>query len=270
MADFYTVHQIDEDTWHIEDAFGDYMYLVGGSARAALIDTGMGFPGLDAVVRKLTDKPVIVLNTHGHLDHVGANGQFDKVFIMSDDEALMREHMSECYRSERIPAFIHEIGAAVDEETTEALIGLREDFSVSYLEDGQCIDLGGRKLRTVSAAGHTRGSAVFIDEVRGQLFSGDMLCTMGIMLNFDCSTTVSTFISSMEKLKAAASGCVTAVYGGHHVWPITTAYCDKYIACGKQLLEDARGSVAEQGTFGRFYRYHYEDISLTYVEKTLK
>lgn len=42
---FYTVHAIDAHTWHIEDFFHDYMYLVEGSARAALIDTGMGFAG---------------------------------------------------------------------------------------------------------------------------------------------------------------------------------------------------------------------------------
>lgn len=45
ISDFYTVHPIDAHTWHIEDAFHDYMYLVEGEKCAALIDTGMGFPG---------------------------------------------------------------------------------------------------------------------------------------------------------------------------------------------------------------------------------
>lgn len=120
MSDFYTVHPIDAHTWHIEDAFHDYMYLVEGEKCAALIDTGMGFRGLDETVRGLTDKPVIVLNTHGHLDHVGANGQFDKVYIMSEDEALMHEHMSEGYRAVDIPAFIQEIGAQLPKAAEES------------------------------------------------------------------------------------------------------------------------------------------------------
>lgn len=113
---FYTVHAIDAHTWHIEDFFHDYMYLVEGSARAALIDTGMGFAGLFETVRALTDKPVIVLNTHGHLDHTGANGQFDTAYIMRGDEALMCEHMSEDYRAVSIPSFIAETGAAIDKK----------------------------------------------------------------------------------------------------------------------------------------------------------
>lgn len=266
---FYTIRAIDAHTWHIEDIFHDYMYLVEGSEQAALIDTGMGFRGLDEAVRSLTDKPVIVLNTHGHLDHTGANGQFDTVHIMRADEALMYEHMSENYRGVSIPAFIAETGAVVDEKTTDELIRLPKDFNVSYIEDGQVIDLGGRALKVIAVPGHTQGSAVFMDEKNGQLFSGDMLCTMGIMLNFDCSTDIGTFVASMMKLKKNADG-VTAVYGGHHVWPIQLDYCDKYIECAGCLLKDNSGSVTEHGTFGEFYRYHFEDISLTYVERTLK
>ena len=262
---FYTVHAIDAHTWHIEDFFHDYMYLVEGSARAALIDTGMGFAGLFETVRALTDKPVIVLNTHGHLDHTGANGQFDTAYIMRGDEALMCEHMSEDYRAVSIPSFIAETGAAVDKKTADALIRLPKDFNVSYIEDGQVIDLGERCLRVIAVPGHTQGSAVFIDEKRGQLFLGDMLCTMGIMLNFDCSSNIHTFVESMVKLKKSAAG-VTAVYGGHHVWPIQLDYCDKYIECAGRLLKDRSGSVKEHGTFGEFYRYHFEDISLTYTD----
>lgn len=270
MSDFYTVHPIDAHTWHIEDAFHDYMYLVEGEKCAALIDTGMGFRGLDETVRGLTDKPVIVLNTHGHLDHVGANGQFDKVYIMPEDEALMHEHMSEGYRAVDIPAFIREIGAQLPKAAEESLIHLPKDFTTVFMEDGQHIDLGGRRLCVISVPGHTKGSVVFMDRENHQLFSGDMLCTMGIMLNFDCSENVSTFIKSMEKLKAQVEGSRTAIYGGHHVWPIQSDYCDKYIECAKRLLKDSTGSVTEQGTFGEFYRYHFEDISLTYVERTLQ
>ena len=60
---FYKWKQLWEGVFYIKDLFSDYMYLVAGEEKAALIDTGMGFPGLRQLVERLTDKPVMVLNT---------------------------------------------------------------------------------------------------------------------------------------------------------------------------------------------------------------
>lgn len=84
--------------FHIQDLFSDYMYLVAGEEKAALIDTGMGFPGLRQLVERLTDKPVIVLNTHGHLDHIGGNDEFDYIYLHPDDLTVYVEHGMEFYR----------------------------------------------------------------------------------------------------------------------------------------------------------------------------
>lgn len=266
----YKTYPIDTHTWRIEDIFGDYMYLVEGTNQSALIDTGMGLSGLADVVRTLTNKPVIVLCTHGHVDHVGANGEFEKIYIHPEDEALLRQHGDSAYRQECLPAFMKEIGVQLPNQMIEDLIHVSQPEKLSYLFDGQRIDLGERTLEVIGIPGHTRGSVCFLDQANRQLFSGDMLCTMGIMLNFDCSTTVSQFLATMEKLKARVSGCVDEVYGGHHVAPITTDYIDKYIECGRSLLVSSEGAVAEQGVFGQFWRYFYDDISLTYTKATLK
>ena len=266
----YKTYPIDAHTWRIEDIFGDYMYLVEGNDQAALIDTGMGLSGLAGVVRALTDKPVIVLCTHGHVDHVGANGEFENIFIHPADEALLRQHGGSAYRQECLPAFMKEIGAQLPSQMIEDLIHVSQPKTLSYLADGQKIDLGERTLEVIGIPGHTRGSVCFQDPSNRQLFSGDMLCTMGIMLNFDCSTTVSEFLTTMEKLKNRVSGRVDHVYGGHHKAPITTDYIDKYIECGRRLLKNSDGAVQEQGVFGQFWRYFYDDISLTYTEATLR
>jgi glyoxylase-like metal-dependent hydrolase (beta-lactamase superfamily II) len=47
--------------------------LVIGPEKAALIDTGCGIGNLRQAVEEVTDKPVIVINTHTHLDHLGGN-----------------------------------------------------------------------------------------------------------------------------------------------------------------------------------------------------
>jgi len=62
--------------------------LLIGPKKAALIDSGCGIGDLRKVVAEITDKPVIVINTHTHLDHLGSNRQFDELAML--DHPLSR------------------------------------------------------------------------------------------------------------------------------------------------------------------------------------
>ena len=68
MLEFRT-EKLTERVTRIYAFATELMYLVEGDDRAALLDTGSGLGSLRACVEKLTDKPVIVLVTHGHTDH---------------------------------------------------------------------------------------------------------------------------------------------------------------------------------------------------------
>ena len=57
------------------------IWLVEGREKALLVDTGLGVGDLRGEVEALTDKPVIVANTHGHGDHSGGNYAFDRVYM---------------------------------------------------------------------------------------------------------------------------------------------------------------------------------------------
>src|SRR5258708_1955530 len=48
-------------------------YLIVGNKQAMLFDTGMGISDIRKVTTKLTSRPVVVLNSHTHDDHVGGN-----------------------------------------------------------------------------------------------------------------------------------------------------------------------------------------------------
>ncbi len=51
-------------------------YLIVGNKQALLFDTGMGIGDIRKITTKLTSRPVVVLNSHTHNDHVGGNWQF--------------------------------------------------------------------------------------------------------------------------------------------------------------------------------------------------
>src|SRR5260370_2237948 len=60
-------------------------YLIVGNKQALLFDTGMGISDIRKVTTKLTSRPVVVLNSHTHDDHVGDNCQFPFVYVMDTD-----------------------------------------------------------------------------------------------------------------------------------------------------------------------------------------
>src|SRR6266851_26973 len=63
-------------------------YLIIGTKQAVLFDTGMGIGDIHNLVSRMTSRPIVVLNSHTHNDHVGGNWQFEFVFGM--DTAFTR------------------------------------------------------------------------------------------------------------------------------------------------------------------------------------
>ena len=79
---YYSGWMLSKNTWIINFMEGSQnIYLLEGDQAAMLIDTGYGQGNLRAYVEKLTDKPVIVVNTHFHLDHYGGNAEWEKVYV---------------------------------------------------------------------------------------------------------------------------------------------------------------------------------------------
>jgi hypothetical protein len=60
-------------------------YLIVGHKQAVLFDTGMGIANIHRVTTQLTSRPVVVVNSHTHDDHVGGNWQFAFVYGMDTE-----------------------------------------------------------------------------------------------------------------------------------------------------------------------------------------
>jgi glyoxylase-like metal-dependent hydrolase (beta-lactamase superfamily II) len=63
-------------------------YLIIGTEKAILFDTGMGIKDISSVVKQLTDLEVIVVNSHTHADHVGDNHRFEKIHVFNDQRSV--------------------------------------------------------------------------------------------------------------------------------------------------------------------------------------
>lgn len=89
------VKQMRTNLFLMDEAHEATGYILIGKERVAVIDTMMGYNNLQNAVRELTDKPIIVINTHGHPDHINGNVYFDKVFISKTDVELAQMFLSE-------------------------------------------------------------------------------------------------------------------------------------------------------------------------------
>ena len=95
---FYQVEPLFPGLTRIWDVARTAMYLVEGADRAVLIDTGVGLKGLKELVDGLTDKPLTILLTHGHVDHAMGAAEFEEVYMNHADDYIYVQHADMGFR----------------------------------------------------------------------------------------------------------------------------------------------------------------------------
>ena len=147
-------------------------YVVLGSERALLFDTGMGIAPIAPVVAELTDLPVTVLNSHTHLDHIGGNWEYSSIVAMDTDYTRARTTglSNEQVRQELAPvALCGSLPAGVTQDNY-----VTRPWSITEVAtDGHTIDLGGRVLEILKIPGHTPDAIALLDAEAGYLWTGD-------------------------------------------------------------------------------------------------
>jgi len=182
------ITQINENTWNISDYFLDNYYVAVGDEYAALIDTGAGIGNIIDDVRKITDKPIKVLLTHGHLDHLGGMYAFEEAYMNERDDKLYQEHypsvaMRKWYIETRVP--IRFPGEGHIEALVEQLPEAKDLTMFPYIpiKEGDTIDLGNRILEIYETPGHSPGHVSYLDRANRLLFSGDTINDSIIIFN---------------------------------------------------------------------------------------
>lgn len=85
----FTAQRLPNGVTEITDLSGVHCFLVEGRDKALLIDTMTGLRGLPAFVATLTDLPVEVALTHGHMDHAGGVFEFGRCYIHPADIPML-------------------------------------------------------------------------------------------------------------------------------------------------------------------------------------
>lgn len=155
-------------------------YLVLGWERAALIDTGCGIGDIRALSREFTDLPIIVVNTHHHIDHVAQNHLFEEVAIF--DHPMARMAAERGYGHEEAAQLLSEglVWKSLPEGFDPEAYMVPPFRVTRWLRDGDVIELGGRRLEVVHTPGHSPDSICLLDRGSRLLWTGDTFYTGAI------------------------------------------------------------------------------------------
>jgi glyoxylase-like metal-dependent hydrolase (beta-lactamase superfamily II) len=188
-------------------------YLIVGSKRALLFDTGMGISDIKKVTQDLTTLPIVVLNSHTHDDHVGGNWQFDDVYAVDTDFTRKNALGSREDAQEEITP--DQICGSLPKRFDSKTYATRPWKIKAYTHDGDRFDLGGRTIEVISTPGHTPDAITLFDRANGLLFTGDTFYPAPIWL-FRPETDLNAYAASIARL-AALAPTVKLVLGAHNI-----------------------------------------------------
>ena len=239
---FFSTDKLSDSVTRIHGMGGELCYLIEGNERALLIDGLTGVGSLKAFVRELTELPVMMAATHGHIDHVGAAWEYGEVFINPDDIALMyTPHHSE--PAGRLgfasaPSFTGEPKRTVP---TLADVPAPRPVKTYPIYEGDIFDLGGIQIEVIQVPGHTQGTVVFLDRAARVVYSGDA-CNANTLLCLPGSTTIEEYKESLLHFKTFQKD-FDVMYGGHGAVAVPNTIIDDGIAMCERILSGTDESV---------------------------
>lgn len=231
-------HKLNDHLWvgngHL--MYNESVYIVEGTDKAMLIDTGTRIDNLDRIVAGITKKPLIVALTHNHSDHAGSIKWFREIWMMQAD-------------------------------------GVRPprgyDGRISYMSNHQMFDLGGISLEAVYAPGHTRDSVMFIDRKNHMGLSGDAFGSTNLLMTCELSTFIRT---AEDTLKLMCEQEIYYMLPGH--FDGTNAETSKRVydlwVIANDVLAGRKVGEKTSSGMGLNRRCTYEGVRFNYNDSMLK
>lgn len=269
-GNIYGKWQIARDTWCITDRWKNFAYLLIGKEKALLIDSCSGEGNIRTVIESITEKPVMVLSTHGHFDHTGGNSCWPDAWMTKEAALHAKEPFDptheEWFQAKPYP-----------------------DYQIHDIQDGQKIDLGQRIAKIISIPAHSEGSVAILDEKTRFLFTGDEIESgqvIWIVRNQSVSVKELARMhkTNMEKLLEYRSN-YDYIWPAHNGVPLEPdSYIQDFIKLDELIMEDHQQTMEDTAGFGfpadnqavpnpfqdygKLYRAQYGAASVVYSESS--
>jgi glyoxylase-like metal-dependent hydrolase (beta-lactamase superfamily II) len=169
------------------------------SGEGFIVDPGGNELKISTHISQIEMKPVAILLTHGHFDHIEAVDALRKryeipVYISAKEEHLMLDN-----RMNLSSFFGEPLSVCADK----------------FLQDGQKLTIAGIDMKFILTPGHTQGSGCYYLEENEVLFSGDTLfCASRGRTDFPSGSEATIIKSIREKLLVLPEE--TEVFPGHN------------------------------------------------------
>mgnify|MGYP005961309047 FL=1 len=212
MNDWFTINEIDKDTYviseyrHWEET---HCYLLNGTKRSLLIDTGLGICNISEVISELTDKPVTAIATHIHWDHIGGHKYYPDFYAHEAELDWLNGGFPQPLET------IKEYVVDRCELPTDFQINEYKFFQgkpTKILHGGEHIDLGGRMVAVIHTPGHAPGHMCFWEANTGYLFTGDLVYKDTLTAWFP-STDPKAYLKSLETVSELPA---KRIFPAHH------------------------------------------------------
>lgn len=178
----YEIIKLNDNTWRIENGFVR-LFLITGTEKALLIDTGASLPNAREIAESLTDLPITLVYTHGDGDHTSGTAAFAEFMMHPEDHVR-------CGTAARYP-----------------------DSKLIPVSDGDIIELGDRRIELIHIPGHTYGSVAILDTVGRALYAGDSVQDGHVFMQ-GAHRNPPAYAASLAKLIAREAE-YDVVYGFH-------------------------------------------------------
>lgn len=281
LSSWFVTVPVRPGLWLISEPGHVQSYLVEGTDCAILIDTGTGIAPIAPVVRQLTTKPIEVVLTHNHFDHIGGNADFDRLAIHPAGVAGLRVGRS----VESLRGYIagaREMltrGAAMCALDAEGFNLLHPEqivrpFPAAFdpdryaiapaeatatLEDGQLLDLGGRTLEVIYTPGHSPDGICLLDRAGRILFTADTVYA-GPLYAQTPGADLGAYLASLRRLEPLIDQ-VDLLLPSHNRVPLDPPIIREMIAgfeallAGRVTVEETIDSLGRRTRSAQFARF---------------
>jgi len=174
-----------------------YVLACAKKREAIIIDPGDQSAKINAVLKKHELKPAMVINTHGHYDHIGSDDDFGvKVYVHKLDLPMLQR------ADKNLSAFFS--------------TAYKVNSEIKTLEDGEIINLDCLELEVIHLPGHTPGGiGLLLKKPQTDIiFTGDTLFCQGIGRH-DLEGSSKQHLEKAIKERLFVLPALTVVYPGH-------------------------------------------------------